>query len=283
MRRAARSMVSLSLFAATGSLAHSFPPRRRVSQGPKGELSRTLHPLVTISQEGNVVTVNRVKEHKTANAIHGMERALVNNMVIGVTTGYEKTLTMIGVGYRAALNGKMLTLSLGYSHPVEMEIPTGIKVEVVKNTTIVVSGHDKEQVGQFASDIRSKREPEPYKGKGVRYQDEYVARKEGKRVRISTDVHVSTACPDSLTRATRFVRSPGQVNRSWIDSFGSFGSLDSLDSFARLATTNTCTASSLSIHNGNPIFSSQCFIARRSGTSTRSSTRTSKPGSRRAD
>ena len=83
-----------------------------------------------------------------------------------------------------------------------------------KNTTIVVSGHDKEQVGQFASDIRSKREPEPYKGKGVRYQDEYVARKEGKRVRISTDVHVSTACPDSLTRATRFVRSPGQVNRS---------------------------------------------------------------------
>jgi len=243
MRRAARSMVS---FAATGSLAHSFPPRPTCVTGTQGELSRTLHPLVTISQEGNVVTVNRVKEDRTANAIHGLERSLVNNMVVGVTTGYEKTLTMIGVGYRAAVNGKMLTLSLGYSHPVEMEIPAGIKVEVVKNTTIIVSGHDKEQVGQFSADIRSKREPEPYKGKGVRYQDEYVARKEGKRVCISTDVHVSTACPDSLTRATRFVRSPGQVNRSWIDSFGS------LDSFARLAT-NTCTASSLSIKkNGNP-------------------------------
>ena len=113
-------------------------PYQQQRQGPKGELSRTLHPLVTISQEGNVVTVNRAKEHKTANAIHGLERSLVNNMVIGCSTGYEKTLSMIGVGYRAAVNGKTLTLSLGYSHPVEMEIPEGISVEVVKNTTIVV-------------------------------------------------------------------------------------------------------------------------------------------------
>ena len=152
-----------------------------VSQGPKGELSRTLHPLVTISQEGDVLTVNRAKEHKTANAIHGLSRSLVNNMVIGVNDGFAKTLTLIGVGYRAAVSGKTLTLSLGYSHPVEMPIPEGVKVEVVKNTTVIVSGHDKEQVGQFSADIRSKREPEPYKGKGVRYADEYVARKEGKR------------------------------------------------------------------------------------------------------
>ena len=150
------------------------------AQGPKGELSRTLHPLVSISQEGNVVSIQRLKETKTANAIHGLERALVNNMVIGVTNGFEKTLSMIGVGYRAAVNGKTLTLSLGYSHPVEMAIPEGIKVEVVKNTTIIVSGHDKEQVGQFSSDVRSKREPEPYKGKGVRYVDEYIRRKAGK-------------------------------------------------------------------------------------------------------
>ena len=161
--------------------AHSPTSTYTHIQGPKGELSRTLHPLVTISQEGNVISVNRAKEHKTANAIHGLERSLVNNMVIGVSTGYEKTLSMIGVGYRAAVNGKTLTLSLGYSHPVEMAIPEGIQVEVQKNTTIIVSGHDKEQVGQFSANIRSKREPEPYKGKGVRYADEYVVRKEGKR------------------------------------------------------------------------------------------------------
>lgn len=128
-----------------------------------------------------MLNVVKTKEHKTANAIHGLSRSLVSNMVVGVSEGYSKTLSMIGVGYRAAVNGKVLTLSLGYSHPVEMAIPEGIAVEVVKNTTIIVSGHDKEQVGQFSADIRSKREPEPYKGKGVRYADEYVARKEGKR------------------------------------------------------------------------------------------------------
>lgn len=125
--------------------------------------------------------MNRAKEHKTANAIHGLSRSLINNMVIGVSDGFTKTLTLIGVGYRAAVSGKTLTLSLGYSHPVEMAIPEGLTVEVVKNTTVIVSGYDKEQVGQFAADVRSKREPEPYKGKGVRYADEYVARKEGKR------------------------------------------------------------------------------------------------------
>lgn len=113
--------------------------------------------------------------------MHGLARSLVNNMVQGVDQGYEKTLKLIGVGYRAQASGKTLTLSLGYSHPVEMAVPDGVDVKVEKNTTVVVSGYDKEQVGQFAADIRSKREPEPYKGKGVRYEDEYVARKEGKR------------------------------------------------------------------------------------------------------
>lgn len=163
------------------SFAHDPAVIMMMMQGPKGELTRTLHPLSTISQEGNLLMVGKAKDHKTANAIHGLSRSLVNNMVVGVSAGYEKTLSLIGVGYRAAVSGKTLTLSLGYSHPVEMTIPDGIKVEVMKNTTVVVSGFDKEQVGQFAADIRSKREPEPYKGKGVRYADEYVARKEGKR------------------------------------------------------------------------------------------------------
>lgn len=150
-------------------------------QGPKGELFRVMPPMVTLQQEDNKITVGMKDNSRKANEQHGLSRTLVNNMVVGVTTGYSKTLTMIGVGYRAQVSGKMLTLSLGYSHPVEMKIPEGIDVAVEKNTTVVVSGYDKEQVGQFAADVRSKREPEPYKGKGVRYADEYVARKEGKR------------------------------------------------------------------------------------------------------
>lgn len=153
-----------------------------VLQGPKGELQRSLPNLVTVEKvDGNIISVKRVNETRQANQLHGLARTLVSNMVVGVSDGFTKTLSMIGVGYRAAVNGNNLTLSLGYSHPVEMPVPKGLEVTVEKNTTILVSGFDKELVGQFAADIRSKREPEPYKGKGVRYANEYVRRKEGKR------------------------------------------------------------------------------------------------------
>ena len=150
-------------------------------QGPKGELVRTLPSLVTIEQEGNIVKVLRVNETRQANCEHGLARSLVSNMVVGVSDGFTKTLTLIGVGYKAAATPTNLTLNLGYSHPIEMDVPSGISVEVEKNTTVKISGRDKELVGQFAANVRSKREPEPYKGKGVRYVDEYVRRKEGKR------------------------------------------------------------------------------------------------------
>lgn len=150
-------------------------------KGPKGELQRTLPDLVIVSQEGNVVSVQRAEESRKANQMHGLSRTLVNNMVVGVSEGYTKQLSLVGVGYRAAVAGSTLTLNLGYSHPVEMPVPKGLEVKVEKNTTIFVSGFDKELVGQFAATIRSKREPEPYKGKGVRYHDEVVRRKEGKR------------------------------------------------------------------------------------------------------
>jgi large subunit ribosomal protein L6 len=141
----------------------------------------SIHPLVTIAQEGNILRVARAVEGRQASALHGLSRALVSNMVTGVSTGFTKTLNLVGVGYRAAVNGQNLSLSLGYSHPVEMPVPKGLEVKVEKNTTITVSGVDKELVGQFAADVRSKREPEPYKGKGVKYSDEIVRRKEGKR------------------------------------------------------------------------------------------------------
>jgi large subunit ribosomal protein L6 len=157
----------------------TFPPPH--VQGPKGELQRILPELVTIEQEGNIVKVVRVNETRQANCQHGLSRSLVNSMVVGVSEGFTKTLSLIGVGYRAAATGSNLTLTLGYSHPVEMLVPKGIEVKVEKNTTVIVSGFDKELVGQFAANVRSKREPEPYKGKGVRYVDEYVRRKEGKR------------------------------------------------------------------------------------------------------
>ncbi|KAG7673020.1 hypothetical protein Ndes2437B_g01127 [Nannochloris sp. 'desiccata'] len=150
-------------------------------KGPKGELNRTFPELVTIEQEGNVLKVLRVNETRQANCLHGLSRSLLNSMVVGVSDGFTKTLSLIGVGYKAAVNGQNLTLNLGYSHPIEMPVPKGLEVKVEKNTTVIVSGFDKELVGQFAADVRSKREPEPYKGKGVRYVDEYVRRKEGKR------------------------------------------------------------------------------------------------------
>lgn len=148
-------------------------------KGPKGELKRTLPAMLTIKQEDGQLKIERPDDEKQTKAYHGLTRALINNMVVGVTEGYSKTLEINGVGYRAAKQGKKLTLSLGYSHPVEMEDPEGITTEV-KDNQIIVSGISKEAVGQYAAVIRSKRPPEPYKGKGIKYADERIRRKVGK-------------------------------------------------------------------------------------------------------
>jgi large subunit ribosomal protein L6 len=150
-------------------------------KGPKGELSQAMHPTVDLKQEDNVLTFAANNPSKEAHAMSGTMRALVNNMVTGVSTGFEKKLTIIGVGYRAAAQGKKLNLSLGFSHPVEYEIPEGITIECPSQTEILVKGSDKQQVGQVASEIRAYRPPEPYKGKGVRYADEHVVKKEAKK------------------------------------------------------------------------------------------------------
>ncbi|PSL42542.1 LSU ribosomal protein L6P [Salsuginibacillus halophilus] len=149
-------------------------------KGPKGELSRQFHEDITINIEGNVITFERPTEHKDHRALHGTTRSILNNMVQGVTNGFEKNLELVGVGYRAQKSGSKIVLNLGYSHPVEIEEQDGIELEVPSNTKVVVRGIDKELVGAVASKIRSKRTPEPYKGKGVRYEGEYVRTKEGK-------------------------------------------------------------------------------------------------------
>ncbi|MBR1913572.1 MAG: 50S ribosomal protein L6 [Lachnospiraceae bacterium] len=148
-------------------------------KGPKGELTRTLPAQLTIKQEDGQVTVERPNDEKETKSLHGLTRALLNNMVIGVTDGYSKTLEINGVGYRANKQGKTLTLSLGFSHPVVMEDPEGITTEV-KDNQIIVSGISKEAVGQYAAVIRDKKRPEPYKGKGIKYIDEVIRRKVGK-------------------------------------------------------------------------------------------------------
>ena len=152
--------------------------------GPKGTLSRALHPDMTISREDGTLVVTRPTEQKTHKQLHGLTRTLVNNMVVGVTDGYRKGLEITGVGYRAALNGRKLTLNLGYSHPIEIEPPEGITFEVENPTRLAVVGIDKELVGQIAAKVRSTRKPEPYKGKGVRYSGEYIRRKAGKAGKI---------------------------------------------------------------------------------------------------
>jgi large subunit ribosomal protein L6 len=149
-------------------------------KGPKGTLENQFINELTITLEDNILTVVRPNDTKFNRAIHGTTRALLNNMVLGVTEGFKKELKMIGVGYRAALKGTELVLSAGYSHPVEMEIPEGLTLEVIKNTTIIIAGIDKQLVGEFSANIRGVRPPEPYLGKGIRYVDEYVRRKEGK-------------------------------------------------------------------------------------------------------
>ena len=149
-------------------------------KGPKGTLERVMVPEMEIKVEDGVITVNRPNDLKRMKSFHGLTRKLLNNMIVGVTNGYEKVLEINGVGYRAAKQGKKLTLSLGYSHPVEMEDPEGIETVVDGQNIIIVKGLDKEKVGQFAAEIRDKRRPEPYKGKGIKYADEVIRRKVGK-------------------------------------------------------------------------------------------------------
>ncbi|QFL30293.1 50S ribosomal protein L6 [Staphylococcus aureus] len=149
-------------------------------KGPKGELSRTLNERMTFKQEENTIEVVRPSDSKEDRTNHGTTRALLNNMVQGVSQGYVKVLELVGVGYRAQMQGKDLILNVGYSHPVEIKAEENITFSVEKNTVVKVEGISKEQVGALASNIRSVRPPEPYKGKGIRYQGEYVRRKEGK-------------------------------------------------------------------------------------------------------
>ncbi len=156
-------------------------PGRVAVKGPKGELTQTLSSEMTVEQSDGVLTVARPTDRGEHRALHGLTRSLIANMVEGVTDGFEKRLEIQGVGYRAQLKGKNLELALGYSHPVAVEAPEGIEFEVPQPTEIVVRGIDKQLVGQVAADIRKRRPPEPYKGKGIRYRDEHVARKVGKR------------------------------------------------------------------------------------------------------
>ncbi|MGG4492157.1 50S ribosomal protein L6 [Metabacillus idriensis] len=149
-------------------------------KGPKGELTRTFNSDINVKVEDNVLTVTRPSDQKEHRALHGTTRSLLGNMVEGVSKGYEKGLELVGVGYRATKSGNKLVLAVGYSHPVEIVPEQGIEIEVPSNTKIIVKGTDKERVGAIASNIRAIRPPEPYKGKGIRYEGEYVRRKEGK-------------------------------------------------------------------------------------------------------
>ena len=148
-------------------------------KGPKGTLTQPMLKDITMKQEGNTITLERLNE--SAKAMHGTMNALVNNMIIGVTTGYSKSLEIIGVGYRFNVQGSKLVINAGYSHPVEMQVPTGLTVEANGNTEITIKGIDKVLVGEFAANVRKVRQPEPYKGKGIRYKGEVIRRKEGKK------------------------------------------------------------------------------------------------------
>ena len=149
-------------------------------KGPKGELTKALRPEMILKQEGSTITVERPSDDKLHRSLHGLTRTLIHNMVVGVTDGFKKELDVNGVGYRVAMEGKKLVMNLGYSHQVFMEAPEGITIETPSANKIVVSGASKEQVGQFAAEVREKRPPEPYKGKGIKYTDEVIRRKEGK-------------------------------------------------------------------------------------------------------
>ena len=149
-------------------------------KGPKGELTRTLHPDMKVTIADNVITVERPSDEKEHRSLHGLTRALIANMVTGVSTGFKKELEIVGVGYRAQMKGKKLALTLGFSHPLELDAPEGITIECPSATQIVVSGANNEHVGEFAAKIRGYRLPEAYKGKGIRYVGEHVRRKAGK-------------------------------------------------------------------------------------------------------
>ena len=150
-------------------------------KGPKGTLEHTIHGLVEMSRQDAVLKVRARDESKAANALAGTTRAVLNNLVIGVSDGFEKKLELVGVGYRAQSKGKVLNLTLGFSHPVDYSLPEGVTADTPSQTEIVVKGCDKQRVGQVAAEIRAFRPPEPYKGKGVRYADEHVVRKEAKK------------------------------------------------------------------------------------------------------
>ena len=150
-------------------------------KGPKGSLSREISPLISMTvADGEVKFDREASDDKKLKMVHGTTRANVNNMVEGVVKGFSKTLKLVGVGYRSQVKGKTLVLTVGYSNPVEMAIPEDLEVKVEKNTTIVISGMSKQHVGDFAADVRAVRKPEPYKGKGIRYENEHIIRKEGK-------------------------------------------------------------------------------------------------------
>ena len=149
-------------------------------KGPKGSLTQDIQPSMSVDIEDGTLTVSRENDERQVRALHGLTRSLINNMVIGVTEGYSKELTAVGVGYRAALKGNRLELQVGFSHPVSIEAPDGIAFEVPEPTKIIVSGIDKQMVGQVAANVRAVRPPEPYKGKGIRYTGEHVRRKAGK-------------------------------------------------------------------------------------------------------
>ena len=149
-------------------------------KGPKGTLTRAFHPNMNIAQEGNEVIVTRPNDAKENRSLHGLTRTLIHNMVVGVTDGFKKELDVNGVGYRVAKEGNKLVMNLGFSHQVTMTEPEGITIDVPNPNKIVISGSDKQKVGQFAAEVREKRPPEPYKGKGIKYTDEVIRRKEGK-------------------------------------------------------------------------------------------------------
>lgn len=149
-------------------------------KGPKATLNREIIPGIVVAIEGDQIKVSLAPGHEDLNNFHGLYRSLINNMVIGAGKGFTKKLEMIGVGYRAAVQGQMLDLQVGFSHPTKLPIPSGIQVAIEKNTMITVSGSDPQQIGQFAAQVRATRPPEPYQGKGIRYEGEYVRKKAGK-------------------------------------------------------------------------------------------------------
>lgn len=149
-------------------------------KGPKGTLARNFNPQYQLKIEDGVLTVVRPNDEKITKQVHGTTRSLLNNMIEGVTNGFKKELDIVGIGYRSSVTGKKLVLNVGFSHPIEFDIPEGLEVKVDKNTHITVEGIDKQLVGEFAANVRATRKPEPYLGKGIRYTNEYVRRKEGK-------------------------------------------------------------------------------------------------------